>query len=260
MRFFVYANLFVSLCAAGLAAATFAWANQSPDPAILVFVFCATLAVYCLDRVIGSNEDQISQTDRLRWIANHQDVLKVVAGFGLIGLAASAFFLPTDRLFGLGIMAVVTGLYSMPILPQHKRLKDVPGLKIFFIAGVWAFATVWLPLGELNWAWLASRAAFICAITIPFDLRDVARDAASGIKTIPHIIGMPASKGLSVLLLVVAFLLGTGRIEVTVVHAVSIAYAAVVVLSTNENRADFFYAVIVEGAMLVYAILMIATA
>ena len=153
MSFLIFSNLFVSCCAASLVLAT--WAELGLDVSLLDpmvgLVFFATLLVYNLDRVTGTSpEDASLDSERHGWIARRRALLFGLVGCSALGTLAMGFLLDWKIFAALVPLGVLSLTYSLPILPGGKeqgwrRLKDVPGLKIFLIALVWGVATVTLP-------------------------------------------------------------------------------------------------------------------
>src|SRR5690606_9612993 len=98
-------------------------------------------------------------------------------------------------------------------------LRNIPGLKLFLIAIVWALSCVLLPILELETSILAGttvndtillitkRLLFIAAITVPFDIRDMYQDRNSDLKTIPVLLGEQRSLWVCQALLLIYLLL-----------------------------------------------------
>jgi hypothetical protein len=111
-----------------------------------------------------------------------------------------AFYLKVDSLFILAILVVITGLYSLPVLPQTKNLRSLGGLKIFLVAIVWAGITSVLPLTEIekalkwdDWIEVSQRILVVLVLLIPFEIRDLSYDKPD-LKTIPQRIGVAKTK------------------------------------------------------------------
>tara|TARA_B000000477_G_scaffold106543_1_gene97652 strand:- start:7 stop:864 length:858 start_codon:yes stop_codon:yes gene_type:complete len=180
--------------------------RQTEHPNLLWFVFFATLFVYNFIRLVNVHSI-ISSSESLR----HQIIYRfrtffwiVCIGSALIGFyffvtISENIFLP---IIGLGFVSII---YGLPIYKNGShlfRLRDVPGLKIFLIAFVWAYVTEGLPAlinGEpLYFLALFERFLFIFAITIPFDIRDLNYDA-SHLATIPQYFGINTAKWMALL-------------------------------------------------------------
>jgi len=84
----------------------------------------------------------------------------------LAGLFAfySLFKLPSFSYLMILLMGVFTSLYALPLLPTKKNLRGMAGVKIYIVAGVWAIATVLLPLS----------ASGIQEFLGPFEIQEIA--------------------------------------------------------------------------------------
>ena len=200
LDFLVASNVYVSLGVVSLTLLSLD-IRQTEHPNLLWFVFFATLFVYNFIRLVNVHSI-ISSSESLR----HQIIYRfrtffwiVCIGSALIGFyffvtISENIFLP---IIGLGFVSII---YGLPIYKNGShlfRLRDVPGLKIFLIAFVWAYVTEGLPAlinGEpLYFLALFERFLFIFAITIPFDIRDLNYDA-SHLATIPQYFGVNNAK------------------------------------------------------------------
>ena len=180
--------------------------RQTEHPNLLWFVFFATLFVYNFIRLVNVHSI-ISSSESLRhqiiyrfrtffWIVC---ICSALIGFYFFVTISENIFLP---IIGLGFVSII---YGLPIYKNGShlfRLRDVPGLKIFLIAFVWAYVTEGLPAlinGEpLYFLALFERFLFIFAITIPFDIRDLNYDA-SHLATIPQYFGINTAKWMALL-------------------------------------------------------------
>lgn len=84
-------------------------------------------------------------------------------------------------------------------LRGFSALRSLPMLKLFLISLSWAYITFFLPRfieGALLDPWLyvdfGARVLFVAALTVPFDLRDLAEDPPQ-LRTLPQILGPQAS-------------------------------------------------------------------
>ena len=200
LYFLVASNVYVSLGVVSLTLLSLD-IRQTEHPNLLWFVFFATLFVYNFIRLVNVHSI-ISSSESLRhqiiyrfrrffWFVC---VISALIGFYFFVTISQSIFLP---IIGLGFFSVI---YGLPIYKNGShlfRLRDVPGLKIFLIAFVWAYVTEGLPAlinGEpLYYLALFERFLFIFAITIPFDIRDVNYDA-SHLATIPQYFGINTAK------------------------------------------------------------------
>ncbi|GEO06224.1 hypothetical protein AAE02nite_38880 [Adhaeribacter aerolatus] len=169
----------------------------------------------------------------------------------------------------LGHLALLSVLYSLPVLPRRGELwplRHVPLLKIFLIAYVWTCVTVWLPLLAYNqdifsteaWLFFLRRFLFILAITIIFDIRDVDRDRATGTVTLPGTIGIKKAKYIAWISLAF-FALLVSLIPLQNYRAallLSAGITAYVVWQTHSTNNEYFFSVIADGMMVLQFLLV----
>lgn len=162
-----------------------------------------------MHRIIGLQKVKPFQ-DKGRYfvIARFRKHIIFYAILGSIGTAISMWWLRPVTWLSLAIPTLLSLGYIFPILNGRRRLRDLDSIKIYMIALVWAWISVFLPMLELEQAlslsWLllfVERFLFVFAITIPFDIRDLLIDEHTSVKTIPNTIGVTKSKQLSMILL-----------------------------------------------------------
>ncbi|RAL25307.1 hypothetical protein DL240_03595 [Lujinxingia litoralis] len=201
LKALIFSNVLV---AAGAGALTLGsghlWGTPAGELAGLgALVFCATLAVYSLDRwVEGRGEDRLAGSVRHVWLQGHRRTMSALIGVGLIGAGLSLWWVRLETVLALIPPGMVSVGYSLPVLVwRSARLKDVPGFKTPATALVWAAVTCGLPLVESGAAvspqvaaWLVGeRTLFIYALTLPFDVRDLQSDRLGGVLTLAGRLG-----------------------------------------------------------------------
>lgn len=191
-RFYIYSNLFIASCAVLMVFQTcMLLLGHPPDPAFTCFVFFATLCSYSFHWFL-TPADSITPSARTVWISEYRGVHTLFFIIGLVGSAASAFFLLAFWPWLL-LSAFITFLYSAPKIPHpwFRLLRKVARGKTFFLALVWAHVTTVLPLLVSDREWTtafslfsASRFFLIYAICILFDYRDREYDRQLGIRSL----------------------------------------------------------------------------
>lgn len=199
LDFLVASNVYVALGVVSLTLLSLD-IRQIEHPNLLWFVFFATLFVYNFIRLVNIHSVISSESLRHQIIYRFRIffwfvcVISALIGFYFFVTISEYIFLP---IIGLGFVSII---YGLPIYKNGShlfRLRDLPCLKIFLIAFVWAYVTEGLPAllnGEpLYYLALFERFLFIFAITIPFDIRDVNYDAFH-LATIPQYFGINTAK------------------------------------------------------------------
>ncbi|MCR5887787.1 hypothetical protein LRS06_08350 [Hymenobacter sp. J193] len=261
----LYSSVLVAAAAASLTASTYLFWQRPLPPRLGLFVFAATLFLYNLDSILPYKYAQPTLLSaRKRWMLAHRRVLLALA---LLSLACAGWLFVVELswhlLAFLGHLAAVSVFYSLPIVHWRQRwhsLREVPLLKGFLIAYVWAAVSVWLPalhLGKL----LADPVVlvlfgrcflFILALTFVFDIRDYTKDHLSGTRTFPGVFGIRAAQGLALLtLLGAALLVPPGLAGAPLgVFTLPLVLAALVVIFARETRSDYYYALLADAVML----------
>ena len=266
---FVFGNIYVAIPVTCLAWESYLLVDQSPSPLLLAFVYAATLLLYSVHRFVGVTAMRVGVASaRHEWAQRNKVVLA-----GIIGLSTGASLILFVQLGSpitvpLLAAAAMAGLYALPIIPGKagfQRLRDLPGIKIYFIVAAVTLVTLHWPLSGVSLSatdWVLftlERALFLLAITIPFDVRDLQADAGAKLNTIPLRIGESQSVRLSLLLIgLFAALVGLHYAlspEVDSAELLALEFSAlitgVILLQVKSTRSEYFFSLLVEGTMVV---------
>ena len=263
----LYSSTWLAVAAVGLTWATFLFWGAHIPVRLAVLIFTATLFLYNLDSVLPYKYgQQLILSERKRWMIQHRRELFLLALATL--LIAGVLFLLDGwahlSLF-LGHLMAISLLYSLPLVRVRGRwraLRDLPLLKVFLIAYVWAAITVWVPALYLNKA-LASpvllllfgrRFFFILALAFVFDIRDYTKDRLSGTYTFPGLFGVRATKWVALAALVVSNLLVPQAMpyQHLALPLLPSLLTAAVIWYADETRPDYYFALLADGVMVVY--------
>lgn len=232
--FYVFGNIHVGLaayCLTQITLAEFSVVNDS----LSAFVFFSTILAYNFIRAF--------QIDRINgmiaaWIRSNKRAL-VLLNACCLGLAI--YFSLDFNFYELLILLpflLTSVFYVVPLSPNIRGLRNIPGLKLFLISFTWAGVTLYFPLFvsgfqdiEGLWIIFAQRLLFIMAITIPFDIRDAQFDFPD-LKTLPQLIGINNSKAAATGALIIFILLELSRNgSMSTFFAVALFIAAVSIVS-----------------------------
>ncbi|WBA41483.1 UbiA family prenyltransferase [Hymenobacter canadensis] len=261
----LYSSTWLALAALGLTWATFLAWQVAMLPRLGLLIFAATLFLYNIDSVLPYKFRQQQQlSGRKRWMLAHRRSMLVLA-LGALAVAGGLFLADGwQRLtWFLSHLTAISLLYSLPLLQWRGRwwaLRDLPLLKVFLIAYVWAAVTVWVPalaLGREPAAppvllVFAQRFLFILALAFVFDIRDYTKDRLMGTRTFPGVFGVQATKYVALAALVLANLLPPvppSVAQLVVLSAPSVAGAALI-WHAHESRPDYYFALFTDGVML----------
>jgi hypothetical protein len=313
LAFYVYGNFHISLGAVALSEITGIFLQGGLPHWLAAFTFCATFCLYNVQRVYASwklGSVERHTTERHGWVDRNRlymSLLLIIAFlFAAIIFVQRAFITGIDNdgiphtIFWISpgiqkfyIVCIVSTIlsvgYALPVIPaktRWKRLRDLPGLKIFLIAIVWGIVTVIWPyvvtVGDCSgncekyiWKepyssfiehWFVIVTAYIFAITIPFDIRDYLIDGAS-VKSLPAILGIRRARILGMLLLIpVLMLCAYGvvqqhdyRLEMFTVAAFCIPTALVIGYAT-PNRHEYYFSLLTDGLLILLFLLVLIAA
>jgi 4-hydroxybenzoate polyprenyltransferase len=207
-RILVYSNVWVALAGSCLLASTYILLGLSFNFYLIALVFFGILSMYNFQRLYKREIYIIgSLSPRHQWIAAYSAELRSVTIVSTLCAAILALIIPIKVTLGLLPAVLLTLAYSIPIIPvkgKRIRLRELPGAKIFLVAAVWTWVTVFMPFcaGEISadtsqLYLIATERFFFCLlITLPFDYRDLAVDSASGLRTLPVLLGRVRMKRL----------------------------------------------------------------
>lgn len=259
------------MCALALTFETYLQAALPANREVLLLVFLATLFLYNLDSLLPYKTAQTSLlSERKTWLLAHRKFLKaIVLVSGLVAAGIFLKLLPQIPLVFIIPIFLISVLYSLPVFKGRNGwfpLRDIPFLKVFLIAGVWAALTVWLPLliaGKpisftAEGLLILRRFLFIFALTLLFDIRDTEKDRLAGTRTFPVQFGTVFTRmlSLSALLLfsLLVYLVETGPMFWAL--EASAVFAAITVSCTHPKRSDYFFTLFADGMMMLQFLLV----
>ncbi|MCU4719295.1 UbiA family prenyltransferase [Halapricum hydrolyticum] len=164
-----------------------------------------TFAVYANDRLVDLSDDAVSRPQRAAFVWRYQRVLYVTAAMAYgIGVALSALGGPLA--FGLTLLPGVVWLsYAIEWIRVgavgFERLKEVPFVSSMLVAIAWSVPVVLLPMAFANAA-LTPRSGllfsyFVLTTLVSTEIanvRDVESDRASGVRTVPTVLGVERTR------------------------------------------------------------------
>lgn len=278
LDFLLFSNLFIAVCAVAQGLVTYHLLKTEPNQHILAFLFFSTLLIYNLAVLLAKpKHPQQSPFKRVRWIfAHHRLTISttLISALCLIplGLLYLSFEAQLLMLF-VGLLAVA---YNIPFLTLNGKkigLRNIPGIKLFLIGLVWASSCVLLPIVEMESLQkvqiplgetvllVAKRFLFICAITVPFDIRDLYQDKLYELKTIPVMLGEKKAWIFCQVLLAIYLLLlvlFTQGFNIDVAGlAATVFLTGWLIFKSDIKRNEYFYFFYLDGTMLLQYIILL---
>ena len=243
--------------------------NSTANGFFLCFIFFATLTSYSFHWQLPTTS--LLASPRLKWIQTHKNDHLWLFFFGLAGATIFFFYLVDDWPWLLGA-AIITFFYSAPKIPQKhfRMLRRVAIGKTIFLAGMWMYATTFLPIIIASPDWkpeytffMLSRFFLIYCICILFDYRDRADDKAAGIRSMITYLN---DKGINILFaislsLFTLFTLYLLYYNYSVLDISLLLIPGIIIASlytyAKRNFSDDLYYFLLDGLMALSALLML---
>lgn len=268
----LFTSMFAACCSVGLCMATERLLIDHIPTLFIplhVLVFGSTLMVYNAHNIAKRSRPDIS--DRFDWSQYHKLWHYFLLGAGAIMCAASLLVLSWKMLIGCIVLGLLSFAYSLPLLPfkDKKRLRDFGWIKILVLTSVWTIVTSILPM--LYWGKIILhypfeiliRFVFLFTLCVAFDIRDMQTDLDADIYTLPNLIGEKNSYKLmnnTILLFVLLSVFQDMRHPSALRLGGQVLTAAAtywVIRFTRKHPSDRAYLGLVDGMMLLYAILIL---
>jgi 4-hydroxybenzoate polyprenyltransferase len=266
--FILFSNLFVSLCAAAMAMQTYLIISAEINTAYIAFTFFSTLFLYNLQRVVLSPMyTKASASERHVWIVGNKKTLTLFYTLSAVGMAMCVFLIGTRLLFIMVPLGIISVFYFLP----GVRLRQLPAIKALMVSMVWAVVSVYTPLlleekAQINIELLcmfSERTLFVLSLCIVFNIRDIAHDKASEVRTIPSLYGIKTGKGaaiiciaLSLLFTMILYRLGVYSMLNTIAIAISLLITVIGIVQCSEKSSEYFYLFGIDGMMLLQMLLV----
>jgi hypothetical protein len=218
-RWLVWGNILMALSAAGWVVVTWNHLGLPPDPVLAVLAFALAIVFYTRDRLEPDERaaDRLTFPRRVEWIERHRHLLLLWIALALAVALYCIWMRPLailPLLAGVGFALTYT-LRWIPWRGQRWSWKQIPGLKLPYVALLWTILTVFTPVTVYGYRWNHLRlwqvaiAVFLligCQILLN-DIRDREGDANNKVYTLPvlmgerwaRIIGMGAVGGAAIL-------------------------------------------------------------
>ncbi len=260
----LYSNLFIACCAVAMTWQTQLLLGQNLVLTPLIgLVFCATLVIYALHRVVGmSKVKEFLDVERFHVIQTYKSHILFYAAVAVISGAICFFYLNISIQVALVVPALLSVAYVLPFLGKKraKRLRDVHFIKIFLIAVVWAYVTVLLPAIELDiwqekriWSMFVERSLFVFCITLPFDIRDLKVDKHNKVNTLPAKLGLTNTLRLALLLMTIFVVLCYVNYDSCSFLAllISAISTCIFIYFSPKYTHDYYFTGLMDGTMIV---------
>ncbi|MCC7301481.1 MAG: hypothetical protein IT233_02460 [Bacteroidia bacterium] len=250
-RFLTDGNIFIALSGAVLYAGSMVRHQRVPEWEPMLFVFCSIFFLYNLQRLVLIRKEDAALSERQRLFIRFRGgiITAVILSAGMMGF----YFLFRATRFEQ-IVFLCTGIISLAYFIPGVNLRKYGWLKPFLIGITWGFFISGISMesfGREMWVTCAERACFITSLAFLFDLRDVARDRADGIKTWPQMVDTDGTRKLSwFFFLATLFIAGIFKETFFPWMITAAIYFPLSFLASPERR-ELFFTLGIDGVILV---------
>ena len=267
LNFYINSSIHVAFAVVAMTWVTLIQFELHNDYVILSFVFYATVTGYNFVKYFGVAK--FHHRSLAAWLKT----IQIFSFIAFVGMCYYALKLNINSLIYLSIFGLITFLYAIPLLPMRyfrdnqKNLRQISGLKIYVIAFVWVFTTVFLPLIEKNYhinvdvvITGAQRFVFVIVLMLPFEIRDLMYDSVK-LATIPQRIGVKNTKIIGVLLMLVFFFLEYFKDQISseaiIANAMIMIVTLIFVLLAHKNQSKYYSALWVESLPIIWLVVLL---
>lgn len=199
LKLLTNSSIFVSINASIVTVFSSSLYGFEPDPRVLLVAFLATFSVYNMNKATDRAEDAVNRPDTASW----GDLYFLAPSLAALFLCLYVSFLISLKAAML-IMAsfTVAFFYSIKLNDSIPRLKEVVGVKSLMVALSWGMTGSILPACshpvEAENLVLVFTYIFIQLLvnTILCDVPDMEGDSASGVNTVPLVLGLSNTRKL----------------------------------------------------------------
>jgi 4-hydroxybenzoate polyprenyltransferase len=266
-EFLLYSSLFLGAAAVGMAYASCFIQGISWTSHIAIVMFLIVFSVYNFNRKTDEAEDALNHERRFRITKKFEHHFFIAAaGAYLTALIIAASHGVTA--FLVVMIPLISGIfYSVPLFPKgcrYRRLKEIPVMKNLVVSTAWALAFSLVPV-YLH-ASMPGAGSFIVflfifcwtfvASVLP-DIRDRSGDSATGVATIPVLVGVKRSRSILTIINISAgiiiLVLGSDVLPLLAVGIIiaSVSYSQACILSIDRtSKNDLLCDIISDGQFL----------
>jgi hypothetical protein len=230
--------------------------NITPDIHLMLFVLFTTIASYNFIKYGVEAEKYILVSS-----AYH----RIIQFFSFIAVGLAAYhanYLSMKVWIVIGVLALLVGLYSLPVLPQVRKLRNLGIIKILLVGFVWGGTTVVLPYlaVEENLPWdvhveALQRLILVLVLMLPFEIRDMTVDDP-GLRTLPQRYGIHRTKILGGVAAMVFFMLTWAKVEYNISELLGKAVVTLVLMGlmwrTRKVQSPYFASFWVEAVPMIW--------
>lgn len=202
-----------------------------------------------------------NHSEQLKWVGKNIKTISIITLLSLIGCMTLFFFLSRWQMLIVMVSGIIGFGYNIVVTKNGMSLRKIPFMKAIWISSVWTLLTLVLPISEngihLGGEVFILRFLFIFILTIPFDIRDLKYDDVI-MRTMPQVLGVKGSILFGWILLATCMCLAFSifHSELAMIISLSYLFTGITLLFSLKERKEIFYPMVVDGMIVLQAILV----
>ncbi|MFC2147652.1 hypothetical protein ACFLR9_03715 [Bacteroidota bacterium] len=250
-NFYLDASIHVALAVISLVLITNLYLNIIPGQHLILFVFFGTIPSYNFIKYgVEAKKYILVKNSYHRQIQIFSFIFLALAGYHFFFLSYAVWFI-------CFVLALLVGLYALPVSSKHKNLRNSGILKVLLVALVWTGTTVVIPVisSTISFSWdigllILQQFILILILLIPFEIRDLEYDELN-LKTIPQRIGVSQTKILGLFLSLIFYMITFLKVDLSRLeifgNTILFFILLTMLLMTRRNQSKYFASFFVES-------------
>ena len=179
IEFIVFSNVWIALGAIGVALSTYFYTESEVDLLVIMLVFFSTLFGYSLQN-ISQREIHNHRSNQILWSQSNNKLIKGIVFVSFLISVFLSFYIMNFYLIILSIPFFGLVFFYRNVFSNKLQIRNIPFFKILIISFCWSWTCCVVPQlvsnSIFNWNITFFTFIYVFAITIPFDIRDMAID------------------------------------------------------------------------------------
>ena len=269
--FLLFTNIYLGICMIGL---YFAFSMKPIGEVgrfdFLLFVFCSTVSVYSLLRLMNVSRIQDTPLKNISWAAQHLVLANRVMYIAAGGAVLTFLFLNNQEQMVVILLGVVWILYNASIFSRGRVKYDLRGiwfLKPLIVGFIITGIVSWVPFQDSSPYSLATffctatiLFCFVSALVVIFEIKDREVDSSFKTATITTRLGIAKTKVVAIVLLAlsIAFSIVLHR-SLSLIQNIAFVLPILVLIFfviffINAKTKEYVYWIVIDGWMIILGI------
>ena len=254
IEFIVFSNVWIALGAIGIALSTYFYTESEVDLLVIILVFFSTLFGYSLQN-ISQREIHNHRSNQILWSQSNNKLIKGIVFVSFLISVFLSFYIMNIYLIILSIPFFGLVFFYRNAFSNKLQIRNIPFFKILIISFCWSWTCCAVPQlvsnSIFNWNITFITFIYVFAITIPFDIRDMAIDKKK-IYTIPQFTGAGVAFIISQLSILCLFFFALFHSN----HLLCffMIMTNLVLIPSLKIKSEFYYLFVLDGLLVIFPI------